>query len=1274
MGTKTSFLIAWRSISRRKTKNLSVILAVALGVTLLVGIQITTDTLENAFLTSLLQGEGEVDVRILNSTSGGYLSTTEIGPIGDLIPDAVGIMSEVSSQIPALVESQFDPNMNIAGVSTNYSDVFGTFYDWKTGNQLDLDSLFVDNSSILLSSDQAEKLGLNMDTILPFNLTTEFTNLTTTVIPPPLIPLSNWTVNSELTNSPHVLVSNPLGLHLELQPTNFASMVTAYTIAAPNLRLSNYAYVNVTSSGTSNALISLSFFMDDGSSFDVANWTIPSILNAVSFDLTPYSDRILRGDVYVSVMSSNGTQASLDMLEIAFETPTIGGSSRLPVVLLTPELARVELNVKGFFDSNRPGIGSQYSGAVFKLEHLQSWLSLKDPFHETDIVSAYLIAFKTDHFTEEISEEFLKTKVELLEEIIPEKTDDFTGETNKIYQVSAPRLNFFGVAGFFITLLSTILSALGLLITLTGLLLITNVQLMSVEDREFQTGVLRAVGENRRGIFQSIIIENLFQGIIGGILGLFGGLAFGQGVAIYLVSLFGTGELSVQPVISQEAVILSVIVGIALSIITGILPALRASRVNIVDALRGIKVKFEAKSSRNLVTLGGLIIFLGLIMLLVNGVFEESSQVFWSADGWDTLAEWRNLMIGFGMLAGGTGLFLSRFINRIKAFNIAAIVLWAIPSFLFLVAMGNWITDTGSLSIDILFIGVGEIILGSILFVALNLPIVMRGLRKVLIKIRGLKGVAEISPAMISSHITRSTLTFAIFAIILTLNVLVATLIPTSLGNITELEEDSKGVDFVVFLNKPETILNGTSFSEELYNLDSQITDVIGLKTFKPNQDFTKFIALENPLSSEFDGTTDLLPIGTGEFTSIQIRGNASDYSDDNWRYAFYLDGFPDGIRESFASDLSDSELLVLSKRSWDQFFNSTYRMAAYNVSSDFLSIISGESDISDLQLGPGSEGDSFGPGSGGDSLEGVEPLRNVDGDIIENPIVFTDSFLLPIGFQVWIPMNISSMGLPNYQAFTIGGSFDSQRAGGFPLGSSLNLGGGETDFSAVLGSLYLSEYWANQTNFLGEANNQSLSSRAKDQYDSYLIKTSLSIDDLQFEQITQSIKEFVNTNDEGYRFLADDNFYVASTAITYARVEQTLQLTDRITSFLQIYVTFGLAIGAVGMGVISVRNVAERKREIGMMRAIGFPRAAVILSVLLELVVLGVIGLVIGVIDGLIISAGFASMQNVALVIPWDQIGVYLSFIVLIAIGAGSIPAYVASKIPPAEALRYVG
>jgi hypothetical protein len=94
----------------------------------------------------------------------------------------------------------------------------------------------------------------------------------------------------------------------------------------------------------------------------------------------------------------------------------------------------------------------------------------------------------------------------------------------------------------------------------------------------------------------------------------------------------------------------------------------------------------------------------------------------------------------------------------------------------------------------------------------------MRGLRNVLVKIRGAKGVGQLSPALISSHITRSTLTFAIFAIILTINVLVAALIPTSLGAATQAEQDSMGVDFTVFLSKPEAIIPGTTIPRALQN------------------------------------------------------------------------------------------------------------------------------------------------------------------------------------------------------------------------------------------------------------------------------------------------------------------------------------------------------------------------------------------------------------------------------------------------------------------------
>jgi ABC-type antimicrobial peptide transport system permease subunit len=291
-----------------------------------------------------------------------------------------------------------------------------------------------------------------------------------------------------------------------------------YTTGCPPLNLTDYSYVNVTATGSPNAAIVLGFILDDGSTMTVANLTDPSMLNSMSFDLEPYKGRTLSGQGFLTALSLNGTNADLNMTEIAFETSNQTDAQRLPLIEYSSNVSRVDLQVMGIYDSNRPGIGSQYSGIVFKLEDLQSWLSLKDKNQQTDIISAFSIAYKGNHFAQEISEDYLQGKVDNLKATIPKETDPSTGESVDIYQVSSARLDFFDIASFFITLIGTMLTALGFLIMITGVLLITNIQLMSVEDREFQTGVLRAVGANRGGIFQSIMIENLFQGVIGGIL------------------------------------------------------------------------------------------------------------------------------------------------------------------------------------------------------------------------------------------------------------------------------------------------------------------------------------------------------------------------------------------------------------------------------------------------------------------------------------------------------------------------------------------------------------------------------------------------------------------------------------------------------------------------------------------------------------------------------------------------------------------------------------
>ncbi len=250
MGLKSSFMIAARSLLRRKTKNLSAILAITLGVTLLVGIQITTDTLENAFLTSLLQGEGEVDFTVSNATSTGYLTAADAETIGALVPSAVGIMPELIMDIPVMIGSQYDDSVELAGIPTDFPEAFGKFYNWQTGEEMDLNALLVSNTSLLMSSKQAKKLGLTEETALPLNLTTEFTNTTGTVIEPPTLSLANWTVEESYTTVEYDLNSSSsvlsLGLAQSPLPGVVPSMVTLIKMNISMLSLSDFDYLNVT--------------------------------------------------------------------------------------------------------------------------------------------------------------------------------------------------------------------------------------------------------------------------------------------------------------------------------------------------------------------------------------------------------------------------------------------------------------------------------------------------------------------------------------------------------------------------------------------------------------------------------------------------------------------------------------------------------------------------------------------------------------------------------------------------------------------------------------------------------------------------------------------------------------------------------------------------------------------------------------------------------------------------------------------------------------------
>jgi putative ABC transport system permease protein len=132
------------------------------------------------------------------------------------------------------------------------------------------------------------------------------------------------------------------------------------------------------------------------------------------------------------------------------------------------------------------------------------------------------------------------------------------------------------------------------------------------------------------------------------------------------------------------------------------------------------------------------------------------------------------------------------------------------------------------------------------------------------------------------------------------------------------------------------------------------------------------------------------------------------------------------------------------------------------------------------------------------------------------------------------------------------------------------------------------------------------------------------------------------------------------------------LTLLNLVTGFLAL----GLIVGIAGLGVISTRAVVERFQQIGMLRALGYRRSLVQQSFLMESSLIAILGLVIGALVGVWQSYRFFVVDKVFgtvdFHVPLAQIGLILVGAYLATLVTTYLPARSASRIAPAEALRY--
>jgi len=147
------------------------------------------------------------------------------------------------------------------------------------------------------------------------------------------------------------------------------------------------------------------------------------------------------------------------------------------------------------------------------------------------------------------------------------------------------------------------------------------------------------------------------------------------------------------------------------------------------------------------------------------------------------------------------------------------------------------------------------------------------------------------------------------------------------------------------------------------------------------------------------------------------------------------------------------------------------------------------------------------------------------------------------------------------------------------------------------------------------------------------------------------------------------DDFSVRNLTALMATATET---TDTITLLLGNTAAISLLVGGIGIMNIMLVSVTERTREIGVRKALGATFANILLQFLIEAIVIGVTGGLIGILLGLGASYLISSIFGWATVISGGTIALAFGFSVLIGVIFGLYPARKAARLDPIDALRY--
>jgi putative ABC transport system permease protein len=157
----------------------------------------------------------------------------------------------------------------------------------------------------------------------------------------------------------------------------------------------------------------------------------------------------------------------------------------------------------------------------------------------------------------------------------PRLTLEAKRETRYYADQSEMMAKFLRILGMSLTIIFSLGAILGAMITMYG----------AIATRTSEIGTLRSLGFQRSSILLAFLLESLLLGGIGGCVGLFFA-SFLQFITISTMNFQTFSELAFSFTLTVEIIYRALIFSLVMGFVGGVLPAIRASRMNIVESLR----------------------------------------------------------------------------------------------------------------------------------------------------------------------------------------------------------------------------------------------------------------------------------------------------------------------------------------------------------------------------------------------------------------------------------------------------------------------------------------------------------------------------------------------------------------------------------------------------------------------------------------------------------------------------------------------------------------